>query len=111
MAQSPPFSDVVVNSDCPDYQGLKVLSRFPSGQFNLDGFRQTLVDSCNQCIRIIPTLSAEGAELNAEVTHWSGTLAEVEVGLTASRPPTRWLTTCCSSAVKATMNLHDVSIA
>jgi hypothetical protein len=42
-AMSHTFSDV--HPDGQRYQGLEVLSKFPSGQFILDGVRQTLVES------------------------------------------------------------------
>jgi hypothetical protein len=35
------FSEAVVDSDCQNYQGLKVLFQFPRGQFILDGVEQS----------------------------------------------------------------------
>jgi hypothetical protein len=63
------FPDAVVKPDCQRFQGLKVLSPFPSGHFIFDGVRQTLVESSNH-IRIPPTLG--------KVSHWSGPSEEVE---------------------------------
>ena len=72
------FLDAVVNPDGQRYQGLGVLSQFSSGQFILDGVRQTQMESGDQCLSIPPTLGGEWVELNGEVSHWSGPLAEVE---------------------------------
>jgi hypothetical protein len=45
--------------DFQRYQVLKVLlCQFPRGQFIVDGVRQTLVESSNQCRRIPTNLSA-----------------------------------------------------
>lgn len=63
------FSEAVADPDYQRYQGLKVLSQFSRGQFILDGVRQPMVVSSDQCFRISPTLSGEGAELNAKVSH------------------------------------------
>lgn len=36
------------------------------------------MESGDQDLHITPTLRGEGAELNGEVSHWSGPLADVE---------------------------------
>lgn len=72
------FPEAVVHPEYQRYQGLEVLSQFPRGQFILDGVRQTLEERGDQGLCIPPSLGGESVELNGEVNHWSGPLADVE---------------------------------
>ncbi|XP_029559595.1 trace amine-associated receptor 6-like [Salmo trutta] len=67
-----------VQANKSEQKELKVISQFLRGQFILDGVRQTLLKSGDQFLRIPPTLGSEGAELNCEISHWFGPLADVE---------------------------------
>ena len=100
--QKPPFSDAVVKPDFQRYQGLKVLSQFPGSQVIIDRVRQALVESGNQCLSIPPTLGGEGTELNGEVSHWSGPLADVKQSAVRFSSA-NWVVEDRSLAVKAKM--------